>query len=92
MKAEKGNKPAPSAATIMKTLSDSISSLSDASHEVDFRRRTLFRSDMKTEYRLLCSDIKTVEDGLLFGTELGKSVKDLSEASKVTSEVTLKQK
>ena len=47
---------------------------------------------MKTEYRLLCSDIKTLEDGLLFGTELGKSVKDLSEASKVTSEVTLKQK
>ena len=39
MKAEKGNKPAPSAATIMKTLFDSISLL-------DLRRRTLFRSDL----------------------------------------------
>ena len=76
----------------MKTLSDSISLLSDASHEIDLIRRTLFRSDMKTEYRLLCSDKKPVEDGLLFGTELGKSVKDLSEAGKVTSKVTLRQK
>ena len=92
MKAEKGNKPAPSTAAVMKTLSDSISLLSDASHEIDLRRRTLFKGDMKTEYRLLCSVQNPVEDGLLFGTELGKSVKDLSEASKVTSKVTLKQK
>ena len=68
MKAEKGYKPAPSAATIMKTLSDSISLLSDASHEIDLRRRTLFRSDMKTEHRLLCSYKKPVEDGLVFCT------------------------
>ena len=45
MKAEKGNKPAPSAAAIMKTLSDSISLLSDASHEIDLRRTTLVRSE-----------------------------------------------
>ena len=69
----------------MKTLSDSISLLSDASHEIDLRRRTLFRS-------LLCSDKKPVEDGLVFCTELGKSVKDLLEAGKVTSKVTLRQK
>ena len=68
MKAEKRDKPALSAATIMTTLSDSISSLSDASHEIDLRRRTLFRLDMKTEYRLLCSDQNPVENGLLFGT------------------------
>ena len=49
-------------------------------------------SDQKTEYRLLCSDKKPVEDGQVFCTELGKSVKDLSEAGKVTSKVTLKQK
>ena len=47
---------------------------------------------MKTEYRLLCSDQNPVEDGLLFGTELGKSVKDLTEDSKLTSKVTIKQK
>ena len=92
MKAEKGNKPAPSSAAVMKTLSDSISLLCDASHEIDLRRRALFKGDMKTEYRMLCSDQNPVEDGLLFGTELGKSVKDSSEASKVTSKVTLKQK
>ncbi|KAK2554280.1 hypothetical protein P5673_024285 [Acropora cervicornis] len=40
---------------------------------------------MKTQHRLLRSDQNPVEDGLLFGTELGKSVKDLSESSKVTS-------
>lgn len=73
----------------MQTLSDSLSLLSDASHEIDLRRRSLFKSDMKSEYRLLCSDQSPVKE-LLFGTELGKSVKDLTEASKVTSKITSK--
>ena len=71
----------------MQVLSDSLSLLSDASHEIDLRRRALFKSDMKSEYRLLCSDQHPVKD-LLLGTELGKSVKDLTEASKVTSKIT----
>ena len=83
MKAEKGEKPLPSSESVMKILSDSISLLSDASHEIDLRRRTLLKGDMKTEYRLLCSDQNPVENGLLFGMELGKSVKDLTEASKL---------
>ena len=37
---------------------------------------------MKSEYRLLCNDQHPVKD-LSFGTELGKSVNDLTEASKV---------
>ena len=76
----------------MKILSDIISLLSDASHEIDLRRRTLFKGDMKTEYRLLFSDQNPVENGLLFGMELGKSVKDLAYARKVTSKVAMKQK
>ena len=92
MKAEKGQKPLPTTEAVTKILSDSISLLCDSSHEIDLRRRTLFKGDMKTEYRLLCSDQNPVEDGLLFGTELGKSVKDFTEASKVTSKVTIKQK
>ena len=56
MKAEKGQKPLPTMEAVMKILSDSISLLCDASHEIDLRRRTLFEGDMKTEYRLLCSD------------------------------------
>ena len=91
MKAEKGKKPLPTSESVMKTLSDSISLLSDASHKIDFRRRTLFKGDIRTEYRLLCRDQNPVEEELLFGTELGKSVKDLTEASKVTK-VTMKQK
>ena len=71
----------------MQVLSDSLSLLSDASHEIDLRRRALFKSDMKSEYRLLCSDQHPVKD-LLLGTELGKSVKDLTEASRVTSKIT----
>ena len=77
----------------MKILSNSVSLLSDASQEIDLRRRTLIKGDMKTEYgRLLCSDQNPVENGLLFETELGKSVEDLTVASKVTSKVTMKQK
>lgn len=92
MKTEKGQKPLPTTEAVAKLLSYSISLLCDSSHEIDLRRRTLFNRDVKTEYRLLCSDQNLVEDGLLFGTELGKSVKDLTEASKVTSKVTIKQK
>ena len=91
MRAEKGDKPGCSIAIIMKTLSDSISLLSDASHEIDPRRRTLFRSDTRREHKLLCSDQNPVEGGLLSGTVLGKSFTALSEASKVTSKVTFKQ-
>ena len=87
MKAEKGQKPLPTTEAVTKILSDGISLLCDSSHEIDLRRR---KGDMKTEYRLLCSDQNPVDDGLLFGTELGKSVKDLTEA--VTSKVTIKQK
>lgn len=76
----------------MKILSDSISLLSDASHEIDLRKRTLFKGDMTAVYRLLCSDQNPAENGLLFSTELCWSVKDLTEASKVTSKVALKQK
>ena len=76
----------------MKILSDIISLLSDASHEIDLRRKTLFKGDMKTEYRLLFSDQNPVENALLFGMELGKSVKDLTDARKVTSKVAMKQK
>ena len=93
MKAEKCEKPLPSSESVMKILSDSVSLSSDASHEIDLRRRTLIKGDMKTEYgRLLCSDQNPVENGLLFETELGKSGEDLTEASKVTSKVTMKQK
>ena len=79
MKAEKGEEPLPSSESVMKVLSDSISLLSDASHEIYLRRRTLFKGDIKPEYRLLCSDQNPVENGLLFGTEVGKSVKDLTD-------------
>ena len=40
----------------MQVRSDSLSLLSDASHEIDLRMRALLKSDMKSEYRLLCSD------------------------------------
>ena len=70
----------------MQVLSDILLLLSDASHEINLQRRGLFTSDTKSEYCLLCSDQHPVKD-LLFGTELGKSVKDLTEASKVTSKI-----
>ena len=34
----------------MQVLSDRLLLLSDASHEIDLRRRALFKSDMKSEY------------------------------------------
>ncbi|KXJ11628.1 hypothetical protein AC249_AIPGENE15209 [Exaiptasia diaphana] len=93
IRSEKDDKTPTEMAGLMRkamgSLSDSLSLLSDASHEIDLRRRNNFKTEMKADYRLLCSDQNPVKD-LLFGTELSKSVKDLSEASKQSMKCLLK--
>ena len=75
---------------IIISLKDAISLLTSASHKIDLRRRAAFKPFIKDDYVSLCSEQTPVE-GLLFGTELGKSVKDLTEVSKLTSQLSTKR-
>ena len=70
-------------ATLMTTISQTIGILCDSSHELDLRRRWLFKSEMKEEYKALCSESNPVK-GELFGDQLSQSVKDLNKTNKVT--------
>ena len=65
---------------IIVSLKDAISLLTSASHKIDLRRISSFKAFIKDHYASLCSE-QTPVAGLLFGTELGKSVKDLTEAN-----------
>lgn len=50
MKVEKGEKLLLFLELVMKIFFDSILLLSDVLYEIDFRRRILFKVDMKIEY------------------------------------------
>ena len=88
--AAKNKVESPSNATLMTTISQSIGILCGSSHELDLRRRWLFKSEMKEEYKALCSESNPVK-GELFGEQLSQSVKDLNERNKVTSRLTKKK-
>ena len=88
--AAKNKVESPSNATLMTTISQTIGILCDSSHELDLRRRWLFKSEMKEEYKALCSESNPVK-GELFGDQLSQSVKDLNETNKVTSRLTKKK-
>ena len=64
MKAEKGEKPLPSTESVMKILSDSISLLSDVSHEIDLRRG---------RYKSRTGSTRTASPGRINSDQLGSS-------------------
>ena len=55
----------------MQVMSDGLSLLSAASHEIDLQRPALVKPEMKYEYQLLGSDQNPSKD-LLSGTEVRK--------------------
>ena len=72
---------------MMKSLPDIIGLLCESSHEIDLRKHWIFKSEMKEQYKALCSDANPVT-GELFGDQLSTTVKDLNETNKVTSNIT----
>ena len=79
--------PPPTSDYIMATLTHAMSLIASSSHQIDLRRRASFKSELKDDFRSLCNETEPVT-GLLFGEELGNTVKQLSETSKVTRQLT----
>lgn len=66
---------------------DSLSLLAHANTELNNRRKELIKPDLHTDYKHLCSASTTVT-AELFGDDLSKQVKDISEVNRVGREVT----
>ena len=66
---------------------DSLSLLAHANTELNTRRKELIKPDLHSDYKHLCSASTTVTDEL-FGEDLSKQVKDISEVNRVGRKVT----
>ena len=66
---------------------DSLSHLAHANTELNNRRKELIKPDLHTDYKHLCSASTTVT-AELFGDDLSKQVKDISEVNRVGRKVT----
>ena len=86
VQAELGEGRTPTAETVMPGLSNAVSLLCDSCHELDIRRRIGFKHDIREEFRPLCGN-STPVTSMLFGDDLGESVKALAETSKVTKQI-----
>ena len=63
-------------------LDDAIALIADGSHELDLRRRSLLKDQLKPEFRALASETIPVTE-LLFGDDLEKTVDDMKKSNKV---------
>ena len=69
------------------SLMDGVLLLANANQELNYRRRELMRPQLNANYRHLCSPSNPVTS-LLFGDELPKAVKDISDNNRLSSKLT----
>ena len=69
---------------------DSLALLGHSINEVNLKRRELIKPDLNDQFKQLCSS-QTPVTKLLFGDDLPKSVKEISETNKVGVKVSSKQ-
>ena len=69
------------------SLMDGVLLLANANQELNYRRRELMRPQFNASYRHLCSPSNPVTS-LLFGDNLPKAVKDISDTNRLSSKLT----
>ena len=69
------------------SLKDGVLLLANANQELNYRRRELMRPQINTNYRHLCSPSNPVTS-LLFGNDLPKAVKDVTDINRLSSKLT----
>ena len=69
------------------SLMDGVLLLANANQELNYRRRELMRPQLNANYRHLCSPSNPVTS-LLFGDDLPKAVKDISDTNRLSSKLT----
>ena len=77
----------PEGRDLIQSLSDSIAMLANANKQINMRRKEMIKPDLHDDYKHLCSS--SIEPtSFLFGDELPKQVKDLTEVNRVGKKVT----
>ena len=76
----------PSKQKVVDTLMDGVQLLTNANRELNIRRRESLRPELHSSYRHLCSASNPITNEL-FGDDLTKAVKDITDTNKITSKV-----
>lgn len=69
------------------TLMDGVLMLANANQELNLRRRELMRPQLNSSYRHLCNPSNPITSEL-FGDDLPKAVKDISDTNRLSSKLT----
>ena len=77
----------PSDNYVVKTLMDAVAMIATANHEVNLRRREHIKPELNANYKHLCSATIPITDEL-FGDDISKLVKDLTEVNRVGRKIT----
>ena len=72
---------------LLQEATDAFAFIANANIELNHRRRELIKPDLHNDYKHLCSSSLAITD-LLFGDDLPKQVKDLTEVNRVGKKVT----
>ena len=72
----------PAGKKIIESMSDAIALFAHANSELKIRRKELIKPDLYEDYKHLCS-ASVPSSSQLFGDDLSKQVKDLTEVNKV---------
>ena len=72
---------------VVQTLMDAVAMIATANHEVNLRRREHIKPELNANYKHLCSAIIPITDEL-FGDDISKQVKDLTEVNRVGRKIT----
>lgn len=76
---------------IVDTLMDGVQLLANANIEVNIRRREALKPELHTSYRYLCAPSNPITTEL-FGDDLPKAVKDITDTNRITSKISRERK
>ena len=79
-------KDLPSTEDMIRKLTDAVAFVSQANHDIYAKRRESIKPELHQDYRPLCSPSNPVTEWL-FGDDLSKKVKDMTEVNKVGQRV-----
>ena len=82
-----GNSGVQNTEDTVSSLMDGVLLLANANQELNYRQRELMRPQLHSNYRQLCSPSNPVTS-LLFGDDLPKAVKDISDTNRLSSKLT----
>ena len=77
----------PSKNEFVNNLMDGVFLLANANMELNVRRREALRPELHASYRYLCAPSNPISSEFIFGDDLPKAVKDITDTNRITSKL-----